>query len=40
MCGYVILEESIVLGVNQIVDLRQHLVVHAGMSGPGNPQHL
>jgi hypothetical protein len=40
MCEYVILEESTVLGVNQIVDLHPHLVVHAGMSGPGNPQHF
>jgi hypothetical protein len=40
MCGYVILEESTVLEVNLIVDLRPHLVAHAGMNGPGNPLHL
>jgi hypothetical protein len=40
MCGYVILEESTVLEVNQIVNLRPHLAVHAGMSGLGNPQQL
>jgi hypothetical protein len=40
MCGYVLSEGSTALEENQIVDLHQHLEVHAGMNGLGNPLDL